>query len=228
MVNKNVINRVLVALVTATTLFSSQFSLTALAAIVENTTSINGTVSPIGQLDVTVPIGGISFAIDSNGDITGQGMVIKSDTVMPLDIKVLEVTGKSAGDTTNGLGATTVDAPTLVPSSKYTYDQWDNLGITDTASYIAIALKQVDVNDDKTAGTELTAATVDDNKVEFPVELGNLKINNNLSHIMSASEESQYCAVNIETNRSYTNYGKAWSGDTNTVIRYDVTLEFSY
>lgn len=193
-------------------------------------TSLTGTVSPITSMDVTVPIGGINFAIDTNGDISAQGAVISSDTAAPLDINVLSVSALGANDTTNGLAATTNQAPGLVPASTYTAEGWNNLTKAQTTSQIALALKQVDV-DGGVAGTALTSVTADPSKVTTPVELGNLSAtssDNKLAHLESGYSNTVYCGINLETDTQYTNYGKAWVNASTVTFRYSTVLEFCY
>ena len=48
-----------------------------------------------------------------------------------------------------------------------------------------------------------------------------------LAHLESGYGEASTCAVNIETDTAYTNYGKAWSGEEDITFRYLVTLEIS-
>lgn len=196
--------------------------------------TVTGTVSPITTMDITVPIGGINFAIDTNGDITSQGVVISSNTAVPLKISVLSATALNAGDITDGLSATTNDAPALVPVSTYTNKEWNNLSKADTTSQIALALKQVDVTSDGNtyeAGTALTNATTDPSKVMTPIELGNLSVDssqNVLGHLESGYTDTVYCGINLETDNQYTNYGKAWVNSDNITFRYLTTLEFSF
>lgn len=188
------------------------------------TMTINADVT---TTDVTIPIEGLQIGIDSNGDISSPGMVIESNTSFPVKISVDSVEVLGAGDTTNSLSATNVIAPTLVAADKYTVDEWNAMNPVDTRKEIAIAIKQVDMNDDGTAGTELTEATTDSLKVTTPVELGNLSENTVLAHLESGYGTASTCGVNIVTDTAYTNYGKAWSGDEDIVFRYIVTLEIS-
>ena len=177
--------------------------------------------------DVTIPIDGLQIGIDSNGDISSSGMLIESNTSFPVTISVYSVETLSNGDTTNSLDATNAAAPTLVPADKYTVDEWNAMSPIDTRKEIALAIKQVDINGDGTVGTELTEATTDSLKVTTPVQLGNLGENKVLAHLESGYGEASTCAVNIETDTAYTNYGKAWSGEEDITFRYLVTLEIS-
>ena len=177
--------------------------------------------------DVTIPIDGLQIAIDSNGDISSSGMIIESNTSFPVTISVDSVETLTIGDTTNSLNATNTAAPQLVSADKYTVDEWNAMSPIDTRKEIALAIKQVDINDDGTVGTELTEATTDSLKVTTPVQLGNLGENKVLAHLESGYGEASTCAVNIETDTAYTNYGKAWSGEEDITFRYLVTLEIS-
>jgi len=190
-------------------------------------TTVTGTVSAITTMDVTVPVGGINFGIDSDGNITSQGVVIESNTAAPLSINVLSVEALEAGDATNGLSATTVKAPELVDISTYTASQWNNLTKAETAAKIALSLKQVDVVDGD-AGTELTDATTDALKVTTPIQLGNLADNNKLAHLESGFGQASKVGVNLETDLAYTNYGKAWVNSSDITFRYMTTLEFAF
>lgn len=196
-------------------------------------TTITGTISPITSMDVTVPIGGINFAIDTEGNIQSQGIVIASDTAVPLNINVLSVEALGAGDETEGLAATTTAAPTLVKADTYTAEEWNNLTKAETAASIALSLKQVDaiLSDDGVTyevGTELTELTTDANKVTTPVQLGDIDSSSALAHLESGYGETAYCGVNLETDTQYTNYGKAWINADEITFRYLTTLEFSF
>lgn len=196
-------------------------------------TTITGTISPITSMDVTVPIGGINFAIDTEGNIQSQGIVIASDTAVPLNINVLSVQALDAGDETEGLAATTTAAPSIVTADTYTADEWNNLSKADTAAYIALSLKQVDavLGDDGVTyevGTELTDVTTDASKVTTPVQLGDIDTSSALAHLESGYGETAYCGINLETDTQYTNYGKAWVNSDEVTFRYLTTLEFSF
>ena len=184
-------------------------------------TTITGTISPITSMDVTVPIGGINFAIDTEGNIQSQGIVIASDTAVPLNINVLSVEALGAGDETEGLAATTTAAPSLVKADTYTVEEWNNLTKAETAASIALSLKQVDA-------TALTEATTDAGKVTTPVQLGDIDSSSALAHLESGYGETAYCGVNLETDTQYTNYGKAWINADEITFRYLTTLEFSF
>lgn len=196
-------------------------------------TTVTGTVSPINTMDVTVDITGISFFVDTNAEeeadrLTSQGTVIKSNTPIALDVNVLSASQLDAGDTTGGLAATTMAAPALVANSAYTDKEWDNMTVAQTKAEIAIAIKQVDV-ENGAAGEALTEATVDALKVATPVELGVLSGSGNLiAHLESAYSEETSCALNLEKSRDYTDYGKAWIGADDVVFRYATVLEFVF
>ena len=188
--------------------------------------TVTGTISAITTVDVTIPLGGISFGIGEDGEITSQGVVIESNTIAPLTASVLEVEVLEANDSTNGLLTTTHKAPALVPVSTYTEDEWNNLSSSDTASFIALALKQVDVADDE-AGVELTEATTDTLAITTPVELGNLSGSDALVHLLSGYGTASQAGINLETDKAFTNYGKNWANADDVVFRYLVTLEFA-
>lgn len=188
--------------------------------------TVTGTVSEITTVDVTVPVGGINFAIDETGAISAQGIVIKSNTITPLTINVLDVEALEAGDTTNGLLATTTKAPTIVKADTFTLDGWNNLTKEQTANNIALSLKQVDVVDDE-AATELTELTTDALKVTVPVELADLATNAKLAHLTSGYGEASECGINLELDTAFTNYGKAWGNTSDLTFRYLTTLEFA-
>lgn len=192
------------------------------------TTTMNGTVSTITSIDVVVPIGGINFVIDEDGQLQTQGIVIESNTAVPLSVNMVSVTPLEAGDSTEGLAATSHKAPALVLANKYTADEWNNLTKVQTEAEIAISLKQVDVTPEGEAGTELTEATTDDLKVSTPVELGDLSVKKSLAHLESGYGTAAKCAINIETSKDFTNYGKAWISADDITFRYLTTLEFAF
>lgn len=194
----------------------------------QQSTTMTGSVEvDITTLDVTMSLGGLTFAVDAEGNLTSQGAVIKSNTNMPLNIDVVGVKRLKALDTTDGLEATNFDSPMLVPVDTYTAEEWNNLDRINTKKYMAVALKQVDV-DGENAGTELTTATTDPNKVTTPVELGNLDANTRLAHLESGYTGETACAINLETDPAYTNYGKTWIGAKDLNMRYLITFEFSW
>ena len=191
------------------------------------TLAVTGSVdNRVLTLDVSIPVGGISFAIDGDGNLTSQGIVIKSNTVVPLGVKVLSVSREDSGITSNTV-ATTLKAPELIPADRYTLEEWNNLGEYTTKNYMALAIKQVDVVGD-IASASLTEATTDKNKVTTPVQLGNISANDKLAHILSASESEQSVGINIETDSAYTRYGKEWFNSGDMIFRYNINLEFSY
>lgn len=192
--------------------------------------TVTGTASPVTTMDVTIPVGGINFAIDSKGVLTSQGAVIKSDTVIPLTVNVLSAQSLEAGDATGGLAATTLKAPDLVKADKYTSKQWNNLNRSQTVKEIAIGLKQVDVTGDSndTAGEALTEATTDALKIQTPVQLGGLTGTDALAHLESGYGTPAYTAVNLEKSTDYTNYGKSWISANDITFRYMTTLEFVF
>lgn len=192
------------------------------------TTTMNGKVSTITQIDVTVPIGGINFIIDEDGQIHAQGIVIESNTAIPLSVNMVSVSPLAAGDETDGLGATTHKAPELVLANKYTADEWNNLTKAQTEAEIAISLKQVDITPEGEAGAELTEATTDALKVSTPVELGDLSVKKSLAHLESGYGTPAKCAINLETSQDFTNYGKAWLSASDITFRYLTTLEFAF
>ena len=106
----------------------------------QSSTTVTGAISAVTTMDVTIPIGGINFAIDSDSNITAQGIVIESNTAVPLTVNVLSVTPLDEGDETNGLAATTMDAPAIVPVDTYTTEQWDNLTKAKTFEKIALSM----------------------------------------------------------------------------------------
>ena len=189
--------------------------------------TISASVSPITTVDVTVPVGGLSFAIDSEGQITSQGIVIESNTAVPLNVNVLSVESLDAGDTTDGLTETTVKAPELVDVDTYTADEWNNMTRAQTAAEIALSIKQVDVNGDGTVGSALTDATTDAKKVTTPVKLG-VGAGSQVAHLESGFSDTATCGINLETDVAYTNYGKAWVDTDDIVFRYLATLEFAF
>lgn len=119
-------------------------------------------------------------------------------------------------------------APALVANSAYTDKEWDNMTVAQTKAEIAIAIKQVDV-ENGAAGEALTEATVDALKVATPVELGVLSGSGDLiAHLESAYSAETSCALNLEKSRDYTDYGKAWIGADDVVFRYATVLEFVF
>lgn len=193
------------------------------------TFTISGTAPDITSLsvttlDVTIPVTGVQFEIDGDGNLTSSGMVIESNTSVPLNIDVIRVDRLDAGDETNGLSATTVKSPALVKSTAYDDSGWNNLTVEETNSIMALALKQVDVVDG-VASESLTDATTDSLKVTTAVELGDLASNYRLAHIQSGFDAPAYVGINID--KSLTKCGKQWFSTNGVNFRYNVTVEFT-
>lgn len=194
-------------------------------------TTVTGEVSPITTLDVTIPVGGINFAIDSNAQISSVGVVIASDTAVPLQVNMISAEAMAAGDETNGLAATNMQAPALVLASSKTADEWNNLKRAETHAEIAIGLKQVDVVGDADAGyeagAELTDATTDVDKITTVVEMADID-NSEICHLVSGFDETARAAINLDLDRQYTDYGKAWGAVDDSglnTFRYNIVLE---
>lgn len=223
--------KLLAALITGLMLTSSVTAYASDVTMTDGTgqgnTTVTGTISAVTTMDITIPVGGINFAIDSDGNITSQGIVIQSNTAVPISVEVLSAEALEAGDTSKGLTATTTNAPELVPVNTYTAEQWNNLTRAETLEKIALSIKQVDVVDGS-ASTSLTEATTDTLKVTTPVQLGSLAENSKLAHLESGYGSASKIGINLETDSAYTNYGKAWVNENDVTFRYLTTLEFSY
>ena len=182
------------------------------------------------ELDVTVPLGGIQFNIDSEGVMTSQGMVIKSNTIAPLTVTILDVTGQAEQTDIDGT-ITNFPAPRLV--DKDTYVDWDNLDYQTSMSEISIALHKVDVadgeNGDKIAGSSYTGSgsndavaldTIKDLESGAGVEITNLE--------SAFGTEGTYAAIDIANDGVNTKYGKTWLGNGQYKVGYALDLEFGY
>lgn len=178
----------------------------------------------ITTLDVTIPVSGVQFVINGDGEISSQGMVITSNTSAPVNIDVIRVDRLDEGDTTNDLEATTVKSPALVKANTYDESGWNNLTVEETNGIMALALKQVDIIDG-VASDSLTDATTDSLKVTTPVELGDLASNYRLAHIQSGFSGPVSVGINIDKN--FTKYGKQWFSTKGVNFRYLVTVEFT-
>lgn len=181
-------------------------------------------------LDITIPVDPLTFNIDEEGNLTSQGMVIKSNTNVPLEVNVLSIEPLDRGDTTDGLEATNIRALKLVNRNMFTDEQWNNLSIAETRKYISLALKQTDVNvNDEgvySAAYDLLNLDVNPKAVTDPVYLDEIYTSNQLLYIPSAYESEQIVAFNID--RQNSRWGKMWVGTENLIFRYSTIFEFSY
>lgn len=181
-------------------------------------------------LDITIPVDPLTFNIDENGNLTSQGMVIKSNTNVPLEVNVLSVEEMDKGDTTDGLEATNIKALKLVNRNMFTDEQWNNLSIAETRKYIALALKQTDVIiDDEgnySASYDLLNMESNPKAVTDPVYLDEIYTSNQLLYIPSAYNSEQVVAFNID--RENSRCGKMWVGTEKLIFRYSAIFEFSY
>lgn len=181
-------------------------------------------------LDITIPVDPLTFNIDEEGNLTSQGLVIKSNTNVPLEVNVLSIEQMDRGDTTDGLEATNIKALKLVNRNMFTDEQWNNLSIADTRKYISLALKQTDVVvDDEgnySASYDLLDMESNPKAVTDPVYLDEIYTSNQLLYIPSAYNSEQVVAFNID--RENSRCGKMWVGTEKLIFRYSAIFEFSY
>lgn len=87
--------------------------------------SMTGGVSPITTIDVTLPLNGLSFAIDENRNFSAQTSVIQNNCNCPIDVYLLDISKSS-------------NEPDVVAENTYTEKEWNNLSKADTLSKIAL------------------------------------------------------------------------------------------
>ena len=183
------------------------------------------------ELDVTVPLGGIQFNIDSEGVMTSQGMVIKSNTIAPLTVTILDVTGQAEQTDIDGT-ITNFPAPILV--DKDTYVDWDNLDYHTSMSEISIALHKVDVADGedgaKIAGTSYSGSDANEavalDAIKDLASGAGVKITELASAFNNA--DGTFAAIDICNDNVNTKYGKTWLGNGQYKVGYALDLEFGY
>ena len=87
--------------------------------------SMTGDVSPVTTIDVTLPLNGLSFAIDENRNFSAQTSVIQNNCNCPIDVYLLDISKNS-------------NEPDVVAENTYTEKEWNNLSKADTLSKIAL------------------------------------------------------------------------------------------
>lgn len=100
----------------------------------EESMTITGTVQPITTMDITLELDGISFAIDSDRNFTGQSGRIINSSSFPIDVYLMNIEGKTGIE------------PAIVENDKYTEKEWNNLSVRDTLSYMAISINELNLS----------------------------------------------------------------------------------
>lgn len=126
MKSRKIASKLGVAALTVMTALSSVGVIPVNAATNEQTIGINGTVSAISTLDITVPVQPLAFTIDSNGNFSSQAKTITNNTVIPVYAYVTEVYGVSG------------DYLELVPASSY--GDWSGIEHDATIARMALQL----------------------------------------------------------------------------------------
>ena len=196
-------------------------------AIVSKQTYIVGTIDANElELDVTVPLGGIQFNIDSEGVMTTKGMVIKSNTIAPLFVTITDVEGQAEQTDIDGT-VTNFPAPRLV--EKTAHADWNNLDYETTVRQIAIALHQVDAVDDGEGNMIAGDSYTGNMPFDFQQLMDEMPSDAKITHLDSAfGTDGTYAAIDILNDDTNTKYGKTWLGNGQYKVGYALDLEFSY
>lgn len=200
-------------------------------ALGEKQTYIVGTVDASElTLDVTVPLTGIQYHIDKDGNLTSQGMVIKSNTIVPLNVSITGITGVAEQTDIDG-NKTNVPAPELV--SKDEFADWNKLTYKESLENIAIALHKVDVTDDA-EGNKIAGDSYTGTDGNTPWELyqfkdmidGGVKV----TSIESAFDKAEgtFAALDVCNDGVNTKYGKTFLGNGTYDFAHLMDMAFSY
>lgn len=103
--------------------------------------TVTGTVHPVTTMDINIPLNGIIFTIDEDRNFHGNVTEIKSNCIFPLDVVLMNITGK------------TDDDPEIVLDDTYTDKQWNNLSRKETNSKIALSLNNMNLTSIYNNGT---------------------------------------------------------------------------
>lgn len=103
--------------------------------------TVTGTVHPVTTMDISIPLNGITFTIDEDRNFHGNVAEIKSNCIFPLDVVLMNITGKTA------------DEPEIVLDDTYTDKQWNNLSRKETNSKIALSLNDMNLTNIYNNGT---------------------------------------------------------------------------
>ena len=113
----------------------------------EGNMPIYGKIESLQMIDVTLPIQ-MTFTIDTERLFHAPDAEIVSNFEAPLEITIIDV-NKSE------------NAPTLVAPDTYTDDEWNNLGVSNTQSKLALLVNGYDISTNGNKIGELRSAFVD-------------------------------------------------------------------
>lgn len=113
----------------------------------EGNMPIYGKIESLQMIDVTLPIQ-MTFTIDTERLFHAPDAEIVSNFAAPLEITIIDV-NKSE------------NAPTLVAPDTYTDDEWNNLGVSNTQSKLALLVNGYDISTNGNKIGELRSAFVD-------------------------------------------------------------------
>lgn len=133
MKSRKIASKLGVAVLTAATLIGSMGTVPAMAATNEQTIGINGTVSAVSTLDITVPVQPLAFTIDSNGTFSSTAKTVTNNTVIPVYAYVTEVYGASG------------NYPALVNSNEY--GDWSSINHDATIARMALQLNSNELSE---------------------------------------------------------------------------------
>lgn len=201
-------------------------------ALGEKQTYIVGTVDASElTLDITAPLTGFQYHIDKDGNLTSQGMLIKSNTIVPINVAVSGITGVAAQTDIEGK-VTNIPAPEIV--SKDAFNDWNKLTYRECLENIALAIHKVDVIEDG-EGNKIAGSTYTGTEDNTPLELYSVKnlpdgTGINITSIDSAFgvEEGTFAALDICNDGIHTMYGKTYLGNGEYVSAHLTDLLYSY
>lgn len=94
----------------------------------QNDMCITGYITPITEMDVTIPLDGFKFHIDENRDLIPTISNLENNSQFPLDVNALNINGSTGTE------------PNVIAADTYTQYEWDNMNKRNTLANMALYL----------------------------------------------------------------------------------------
>lgn len=94
----------------------------------QNDMCITGYITPITEMDVTIPLDGFKFHIDENRDLIPTISNLENNSQFPLDVNALNINGSTGTE------------PSVIAANTYTQYEWDNMNKRNTLANMALYL----------------------------------------------------------------------------------------
>ena len=158
--------------------------------------TVTGTASAITTMDITIPLDGLTFAIDEKRDFIGNVTEVTSYCNFPVDMYFLNIEGSADTD---------IVEPALV-ENKYTDYEWNNMKVRQTLAEMHLNINENDIS---------AIYGNDDLDATKAIKMGEFK-----SAFENVNGES------IELQPTSAKYGKAFGNSDILTLKYDVLVEF--